>query len=73
MSCAGYFERLRRQAEQDSFKNQVLHEIDVKKEVLELELRNLQIEGKFQLAEQVKARLKKLEKVKERMKQLREG
>lgn len=70
MSCAGYFERLRRKADEDSFKNQVLHEIDMKKEQLRLELRKLQIEGKFHLASKAKARLAKLEVVAERMKQL---
>jgi hypothetical protein len=70
MSCAGYFDTLRRKAEEDSFKNQVLHEIDDKKEELRLELRNLRIEGKFHLARKVEVRLAKLEKVTERMKQL---
>jgi len=70
MSCAGYFERLLRKAEQDSFKNQVFHETDMKKEALKLELRKLQIEGKFYLARKVEDRLAKLEKATERMKQL---
>jgi hypothetical protein len=73
MSCAGYFDTLRRKAEEDSFKNQVLHEIDMKKEELQLELRNFRIEGKFHLARKVEVRLAKLEKVTERMKQLLEG
>jgi len=72
MSCAGYFETLRRRAEEDCFKNQVLHEIDMKKAGLQLELRKLQIEGKFYLAHKVQERLTELEKVTERMKQLLE-
>jgi len=69
-SCAGFFDDLLRDVEQQSFKNQVLHEIDMKKEQLRLKLRSLQVEGKFHLATEVKDRLAKLEKVTERMKQL---
>ena len=72
MMCAGFFERLLRQQqlEEDVFKNQVLHEIDMKKEQLQRELRNLQIAGKHHLAVKVHDRLVKLEKITERMKQL---
>ena len=72
MTCAGYFERLLResQVEEELLNQQVLHEIDVKKERLQCELRNLQIAGKHHLAVKVKDRLVKLEKITERMKQL---
>jgi len=72
MSCAGYFERLLRKAqiEEEIARNQALHDIEKKKENLRLELRNLQVEGKFHLARKVAKRLAKLEEVTERMKQL---
>ena len=74
MSYAGYFERLLRKAqiEEEIAKNQALHEIDMKKEQLRLELRNLRVEGKFYLARKVENRLAKLEKITERTEQLLE-
>ena len=74
MSCAGYFERLRRkeEAQEQIMKQQVLHEIDIKKETLQRRLQSLQVQGDFHMANQVKARLAQLEVVAERMKQLLE-
>lgn len=70
MSCAGYFEKLRRQAEQESFNNKVLPEIEDKKNVLKRRLASLEVKGDFHKVAQVQAKLEKLEKVTERMKQL---
>jgi len=73
MSCAGFFETLQRQADEESFKKQVLKEIDEKKETLQKRLQSLQVQGDFHRAKQVKAKIEKLEKVTERMKQLLEA
>ena len=70
MSCAGYFETLLKRADEESFKKQVLKEIDEKKETLQKRLQSLQVQGDFHMANQVKARLAQLEVVAERMKQL---
>ena len=73
MSCAGYFETLLRRAELESFNNQVLPEIQEKKETLQKRLQSLMVQGDFHKANQVKAKLEKLDKAKERMKQLLEA
>ena len=74
MSCAGYFERLRRkeEAQEQIMKQQVLHEIDMKKETLQRRLQSYEVKGDFHRANLVKAKIEKLEKVTERMKQLLE-
>ena len=72
MSCAGFFETLQRQAEEESFKKQVLKEIDEKKETLQRRLQSYEVKGDFHRANLVKAKIEKLEKVTERMKQLLE-
>ena len=70
MSCAGFFETLLKRAELESFNNQVLREIQEKKETLQKRLQSLMVQGDFHKANLVKAKLEKLEKVTERMKQL---
>jgi len=70
LSCSGYFETLLRQAEQQSFKNQVLQEIEELKERLEQKLASLRVNGDFHKANKVKAELEWLEKTEESMKRL---
>ena len=73
MSCSGYFETLRRKTEQESFKNQVLQEIQEKKELLKRKLESLMVQGDFHRANQIEAKLLKLEKAAEPMKKLLEA
>ena len=74
MSCAGYFEDLRRQAEQQSFKKQILPEIEELKDRLERKLQRLRVQGNFRkdnhTINQVKAELERLEKTEVSMKRL---
>jgi len=70
MSCAGYFERLRRQAEQDSFNNQVLHDIQQLKDRLAKKLESLMVKGDFHKANEIKAELDYLEKTEKSIKKL---
>ncbi len=72
MSCSGYFEPLLRQVEQQSFRKNVLKEIQEVKDRYQRKLRSLQVQGDFHNATQVKAKLEKLEKITERMKQFLE-
>jgi len=73
MSCSGYFETLLSRAKQESFKNQVLREIQQRKTMLKRKLQSLQVQGDFHRANQAQAKLEKLEKVTERMKELLEA
>jgi len=73
MSCSGYFDTLLSRAQQESFKTQVLREIEERKEKLKRKLQSLQVQGDFHRANQAQAKLEKLEKITERMKQLLEA
>jgi len=73
LSCAGYFERLQRQVEEQSFDKQVIAEIDEYKTKLQTKLLQLQVKGDFHKAREVKVKLLKLEKATKRIKQLLEG
>jgi len=70
MSCAGYFERLLRKAEQDSFNNQVLHDIQELKDRLARKLVSLMVKGDFHKANQIKTELNALEKTEKSIKKL---
>lgn len=77
MSCAGYFETLRRQVEQESFNNQVLQDIQKLKDRLARKLVSLRVKGDFrnnnQEINEVKAELAYLEKTEESIKKLVEA
>ena len=73
-SCAGHFDDLLRQAEQESFNNQVLLEIEELKARLERKLESLRVQGNFRkdnhTINQVKAELERLKKTEKTMKKL---
>lgn len=77
MSCAAYFEILRRQAEQESFSNQVLQEIEELKARLERELMSLMVNGDFRKdnhrIKRIKVELERLEKTEKTMKRFLEA
>jgi len=70
MSCAGYFERLRRQVEEQSFKRRILPDIQKLKDRLAKKLRNYEVKGDFHKAREVKAELEWLEKTEKSIKKL---
>lgn len=78
MSCASYFEDLRRQARaRYSFNNQVLQEIEELKDRLARKLESLRVNGDFRKdnhrIQQIEAELSRLEKTEASMKRLLEA
>lgn len=73
MSCSGYFETLLDQANQESFSQQVLQEIQQLKTRLSKKLESLRVKGDFHKANQIKTKLEKLEKITARMRELLEA
>lgn len=73
-SCSGHFADLLRQAERESFNNQVLQEIEDVKDRLKRRLQTLMIQGDFRNANdeinELKAELEKLEKTEKLIKKL---
>ena len=76
MSCAGFFETLQRQADEESFKKQVLPEIQQLKDRLARKLVSLRVKGDFrndkQAIREVEAELEWLEKTEKSIKKLLE-
>ena len=74
MSCAGFFETLQRQTEEESFKKQILPEIQRLKDKLARKLVSLRVKGDFrndkQAIREVKAELEWLEKTEKSIKKL---
>ena len=68
--CEHEFERLRHQAEQQSFNSQILGEIEETKRKLKKKILDLRIQGSFYLASQVEANLLWLEKTEESMRRM---
>lgn len=77
MSCVGYFDILRRQAEQESFNNQVLQDIQELKDRLARKLESLRVNGDFRKdnhrIQQIEAELSRLTKTEASMKKLLEA
>jgi len=76
MSCAGYFETLRRQTNRESFNNQVLHDIQELKDRLARKIVSLRVKGDFRNNNQaiceIKAKIEWLEKTEKSIKRLLE-
>ena len=73
MSYAGFFERLLRKAEKESFNNQVLREIKQKKDRLKRRLQSLRVKGDFHKATEVQDQLDFLDKTEKTVRSLNHG
>jgi len=77
MSCAGYFDTLLRQAEQESFNTQVLQDIQELKDRLARKLVSLRVKGDFRNNNEaiceVKAEIEWLEKTEKSIQKLLEA
>ena len=73
MSCAGYFfQDLLKQAEQESFKNQVLREINEKKQGLQRKIKSLQVQGDFHKVNQIQVQIDRLDRTENVIKRILE-
>lgn len=70
MSCAGYFERLLRQAHEESFKKQALQEIQELKARLTKKLQKLQVQGDFHKAIRTEIQIAWLKRTEKSIKKL---